>query len=213
MGDFVGGMRDLIHGADQRVEVVLDGVEVAVVGVGDLRRHVALADAVDIVGGDVQGLNHRVENAVDAAHDVGVGAAELVVVAALGELAGIGRFAQAHEFLLECLQHDGDIVDCLLHLLVVALVGLGDQFVDLAAGDLRQDAVAFADGQQDGVEHGVDATHNVGIGALELVRPCRARSAVLLSRPRQAGRVLFAGACRTMATLLTANFIFSWSPL
>jgi hypothetical protein len=53
---------------------------------------------------------------------------------------------------------------------VVALVGLRDQLVDLAARNLGQDAVAFADGQQDRVQHGVDAAHDLGVGALELLR-------------------------------------------
>jgi hypothetical protein len=36
------------------------------------------------------------------------------------------------ELLLQALQHDGHVVDRQLHLLVVALVGLGDELVDLA---------------------------------------------------------------------------------
>jgi hypothetical protein len=46
------------------------------------------------------------------------------------------------------LHDDGNIVDGLLHLLVIAFVGLGDHFIDLAAGDLAEDAVAFADWQR-----------------------------------------------------------------
>jgi len=53
---------------------------------------------------------------------------------------------------------------------VVALVGLGDQFVHLAACDLTQDAIALADRQQDGVEHLVDALDHVGIAAFEARR-------------------------------------------
>ena len=53
---------------------------------------------------------------------------------------------------------------------MVALVGLRDQLVDLAVGDLRQDAVAFADGEKDGVEHLVDASNHLGISTLELLR-------------------------------------------
>jgi hypothetical protein len=62
--------------------------------------------------------------------------------------------------------HDGHIVDGLLHLLVVALVGLGNQLVDLAGRDLRQNAVAFADGQQDLVQRVVDPFHNAAEVAL-----------------------------------------------
>ncbi len=92
------------------------------------------------------------------------------MLAALGEVAFFGSVGQPPQFLLKPLQHDGDIVDCLLHLLVVALVSRGNQFVDLAVGNLRQDAVALADGQKDGVQHGVDAAHDLGKCALELLR-------------------------------------------
>ena len=54
--------------------------------------------------------------------------------------------------LLQALQHHGYVVDGLLHLFVIAAVGLRDQFVDFARADLRQNAVTFADGQQDRIE-------------------------------------------------------------
>ena len=47
--DLLGGFSDIVHGVDQHVQVVLDGVEIAVVGVGDLGRHVALADPVHVI--------------------------------------------------------------------------------------------------------------------------------------------------------------------
>ena len=72
------------------------------------------------------------------------------------------------QLLLQALQHCGDVVHGLLHLLVVALVGLRDQFVDLAVGDLGQNAVAFADGQQDGIQHLVDALDDLAVVALVL---------------------------------------------
>ena len=77
------------------------------------------------------------------------------------------RHRQPRHFFLQPAD-DGHIVDGLLHLFVVALVGLGDQFVDLAARDLRQNAVAFADRQQDRIQHGIHAAHDLGISALEL---------------------------------------------
>ena len=83
VGDLLGGCGDLVHGRDQRIQVVLDGVEVAVVGVGDLRRNVALADPVHIVGGDVQRPDDGIQNGVHAAHDIRIGALELIVLAAL----------------------------------------------------------------------------------------------------------------------------------
>ncbi len=66
---------------------------------------------------------------------------------------------------------------------MIALVGLGDQFVDLAVGDLRQNAVAFADGQQNRVQHVVDALHHFAMDAVKLVRPCPARSGALPATP------------------------------
>jgi hypothetical protein len=50
---------------------------------------------------------------------------------------------------------------------VVALVGLRDQLVDLAGRNLRQNAVAFADGQQDRVQHLVDALNHLAMNAVE----------------------------------------------
>ena len=72
LGDLFGRMGDFVHGDDQRIQVVLDGVEFAVVGVGDLRRKVAFADAVHVVGGNVQGTDHRVQRVVDALDDLAV---------------------------------------------------------------------------------------------------------------------------------------------
>ena len=61
--------------------------------------------------------------------------------------------SRANSFCRLCSTH-GHVVDGDLHFFVVALVGLRNQLVDFAIGDLRQDAVAFADGQQDRVQHG-----------------------------------------------------------
>ena len=48
VGDLLGRRGDVVHGRDQHVQVVLDGVEVAVVGVCDLRGYVTLGDHVHI---------------------------------------------------------------------------------------------------------------------------------------------------------------------
>ena len=76
---------------------------------------------------------------------------------------------QAGHFLLQALHDHGDIVDRLLHLLVVALISLGNQFVDLARRDLGQNAVAFANRQQDGIQHFVDPLHHLAIDSIKLV--------------------------------------------
>ena len=65
------------------------------------------------------------------------------------------------------------------HLLVVALVGLRDQLIDFAGGNLRQDAVALADGQQDGIEHLVDALDHGAVHPCKLARPAALREVAL----------------------------------
>ncbi len=57
-----------------------------------------------------------------------------------------------HLFLLQVLQEDGDLIHCLLHLLVIALVGLSNLFVAFAAGNSGENAIALLDRQQDGVK-------------------------------------------------------------
>lgn len=60
-----------VHHIDAGVEIHLDCVEVAVVLFGDFRRDVAFADAVDISGGHVDGLDERVDQLVDADNQLG----------------------------------------------------------------------------------------------------------------------------------------------
>ena len=84
LSDFFGGAGDIVHRDDERVQIVLDGVELAVIRVGDLRRKIALADAIHIVGRDVERSDDRVENGVHAAHDAGISALKLFVIASLG---------------------------------------------------------------------------------------------------------------------------------
>ena len=62
---------------------------------------------------------------------------------------------------MQALDYYGDVIHGLLHLLVVALVGF-------AVGNLGQNAVSFADGQQDGVQHLVDALDDLAEVALVL---------------------------------------------
>ncbi len=83
-----------IHVVDAVIQVVLDGVEVAVVGVGDLGWDGALGDLVDIIGRDVQRTNHRVERLIHAFDNLLVAAMELAGVTARSELSGYGRFSE-----------------------------------------------------------------------------------------------------------------------
>ena len=99
-------------------------------------------------------------------------------------------------------------VDGILHLVVVALAGDLDLLAQVAAADQREHAVAFADGQQDGVQHLVDALHDARVGALELLGLAAFRelpfARASVSRPSS-----FCSPCSTAATLFTACFIFS----
>ena len=71
---------------------------------------------------------------------------------------------------MQALKNDRYIVDRQLHLFVVALIGLGNQLVDFAVGDLCENAIALTDRQQDRVQHVVDSTNNLRIGSFELLR-------------------------------------------
>ncbi len=77
-------------------------------------------------------------------------------------------FRQPVQFLLEALQHQGDVVDRLLHFFVIAFINLRNQFVDLAVGDLREYPVAFPDRQQNRIQHGIHAAHDFGVRALKM---------------------------------------------
>ena len=65
-------------------------------------------------------------------------ALEAAGLAALFQLSLLAVIDQLGQFGLEALQDERDVVDVLLHLLVVAVVGLGDQLIDLAGGDLAR---------------------------------------------------------------------------
>ena len=65
----VVGLGETTQTVDARVEVVLQLVEVAVVGVGDLGRDVALGDAVHVLGRDVDRRHEGVNEAVGSFND------------------------------------------------------------------------------------------------------------------------------------------------
>ena len=157
--------------ADAVVQVVLDLVEIAVVIVGNLRRDIALGNAVHVFGGHIQGSDHCVQRAVDAFNDLAVFALVLRGVGARRQFAFHRRLHQNADVRRHALQSRGDAVDGLLHLLVIAAVGLRDQFVDLTRTDLRQDAVALPDRQQDRIEHRVHALNQLAVVSFKLLYP------------------------------------------
>ena len=158
LGDLFGGMGDFVHGGDEDVEIVLDGIEFALVGVGDLRRQVALADAVHVVGGHVQGTDYRVQGVVDAFHDLAVAAVEVSRVAPGGEFAGDCRLGQHLRFGHQGAQGLHHLDEALAQQVLLAL-GL-DLHGKIAGSDLlRQDrarslitAVMFAERIRQGAQ-------------------------------------------------------------
>ena len=91
---------------------------------------------------------------------------------------------------------------------MVALVGLGDQFVDLAFGDLRQNAVAFADRQQDGVQHFIHTLDQFAVRAIEQGGAPSLGQASLLGGIRQAHDLVQQG----IAVVLRCN-VFAVLPV
>ena len=65
-GDVACRQSYVIHGIDQDIQVVLDLVEVPLVLIGDLRRNISLADAIDIGGSHVDGGRESFDEPVDA---------------------------------------------------------------------------------------------------------------------------------------------------
>jgi len=112
-----------------------------------------------------------IEHGIHAAHNLGVSSLKLLRLPAVGKLPFLRSVGQASHFLLQALHDDGDAVDRLLHLLVVALVSLGNQFVDFAVGNLGENPVPLPDRQQDGIQHFVDALHDFAIDPVKLVNP------------------------------------------
>ena len=166
---------------------------IAFVGLRDQLVDFALGDLRQDAIAFADGNKNRIEHGVDAANDLGVGALELFRLAALGEPTFLRCLDQSHQFLLQALRNQGHIVDGKLHFFVVALVGMGDRLVDLAARNLRENPIPLADGQQNRVQHVVDAAHDLGVRALELFRLAAVARAALPARPRSAAPFPSAG--------------------
>ena len=88
-------------------------------------------------------------------------------LAAVRQLTFLRCFDQPRHLLLQTLRHHGHVIDRNFHLLVVALVGLRDQLVDLAAGNLRENAIALTDGKQYRIQHLVDTLDHFAMYAIE----------------------------------------------
>ena len=171
-----------VHDVDARVEVVLDLVEVAVVGVGDLGRDVALGDAVHVLGRDVDGGHEGVDQLVHAAHQFAPAAGELLRVAAGLQLAVLGRLDQVVRLLQQAV-HDVDAgIEVVLDLVEVAVVGVGDLGRDVALGDAVHVLGRDVDGGHEGVDQLVHAAHQLAPAAGELLRVAAGLQLAVLGR-------------------------------
>ncbi len=93
---------------DAAVQVVLDLVEIALVGFRDLLRDISLRDAVHVLRGHVQGADDRIERVVEAHDDFPEIALELGRIAAGVQFAFHRRFCQRLGFrhhILENIHH------------------------------------------------------------------------------------------------------------
>ena len=95
---FVGFGQQAAHRIDAVIQVVLDFVEIAVVGIGDFRRDVALADPVHIFGRDVDRADEGIAQVIDAADQLAPAAREFGCIAAGRQLAGHRRLYQFVRF-------------------------------------------------------------------------------------------------------------------
>ena len=143
---------------------------IALVGLRDQLVDLAVRDLRQNAIPFADGQQNRVQHGVHAAHDLRVRALEALWLAAFRELAILRRLGQPPHLSFQILHHGGHIVDSHFHLLVVALVGLRDELVDLARGDLSQNTIPLADGQQNGVQHLVDALNHLAMHAVEQCR-------------------------------------------
>ena len=158
---------------------------VAFVRLGDELIDFAVRDLGQNAIALADGQQNRIQHGVDAAHDLCVCALELLRFAAIRKLSFFGGFDQPRQLLLQSLGHNGHVVDRDLHLLVVAFVGLGDELVDLTVRDLSQNAIALADGQQNRVQHFVDALNDLAMKIVELGCPAALGEPSLLGRVHQ----------------------------
>ena len=153
------------------VDGILHLLVIALAGNFNLLSQVAAADLKENPVAFADGQQNGIEHFVDVRHDARKSALELFGLSAFREQSFTGCHGQFANFLLQPLQNASHIIDRQLHFLVVAAVGVRDHFVDLAGADLCQNAVAFADGQQDCIEHLVHALDHFAITPIEQLRP------------------------------------------
>ena len=167
-GEHLGVCDERVDGVDAGVEVVLDLVEVAVVAVGDAGRDVALGDAVDVLGGHVEGPDDRVEGVVDALDDAEVVALVLGGVGAGCELALHGGHAEHVGVCDERVDGVDAAVEVVLDGVEVTVVGVGDLRGDVSLGDAIDVVGGHVEGPDHRIEAVVDALDDLLVVALVL---------------------------------------------
>ena len=156
-------LQDLGHAVDRLLHLLV----VALVGLRDQFVDLAVRDLGQNAIALADGQKNCVEHGVDTADNLRVRAVELLRLAAFGELPLFGRLGQPPHFFFQGLNNYGNVIDGNLHLLVVALIGLRDQLVNLAVRNLRENPVALSDGQENRVQHLVDALNHLAMNAVE----------------------------------------------
>ena len=157
-----------VDSIDRLVEVVLDGVEVAVVGIGDLRRDIALGDALDVGRSNVQRRDDGVQRLIHTLHDLAEVTLMLGCVGARGQLAldrGLGEQSGLGDQQIDGIDR---LVEVVLDGVEVTVVGIGDLRGDIALGDALDVVRCDIEGKDDGLEGVVDALNDLSKSALEL---------------------------------------------
>ena len=132
-----------MQGDGDVVDTILQLFVVALESLGNQFVDFALGDLGDDASAFHHGNHDGVQSGIHTFDDLRVGALELPRIGAFGEPPFLRKIAHAQHFLLQILQNDGDVVNRLLGLFVVAFMVLGHQFIGFAVGDLDQNAVAF----------------------------------------------------------------------
>ena len=136
LGEHVGVGHQSIDRVDALVQVVLDLVEIAVVVVRDLRRDIALADPVDILGRDLIGPTNASHSIVDARRPACPSRLRTCSASAAGRQLAVDRRLDQLVRLRQQPAHRVDaVVQVVLDLVELAVVGVGDLRRDVALAD------------------------------------------------------------------------------
>ena len=182
-GEHRGVGDECVDRLDAGIEVVLDGVEVTVVVVGNLRGDIALADVVDVVRGDIQRTDDRVQGVVDAFDDLLEVALVLARVRAGGELP-VHRGRGEHRGVVDERVDRLDAgIEVVLDGVEVTIVVVSDLRRDIALADAVDVVRGDAERPDDRVEGVVDAFDDLAEVALVLGR-IRAGGELSLHRGR-----------------------------